>query len=707
VTSNYAQDGIKKTSYNKDNVITFRTYDTKVKKIDESKSKETIKDLLEAKEDDDLIELKSMHDELGYTHHFFQQTYKGINVENGMYITHAKDGLLESVNGDFFEVGNVNTIIKYSESEALSKALEYIGAQTYAWQIKEEEQFIKEVNRDNDATFYPKGEKVIAYNVVTNTYRLAYKFNIYAHYPLSRNNVYIDAITGDLIGKQNLICDSNVTGTAETRYSGPRTISTEYITPTYRLGELTNSVRIETKNMRAGINWNVAPYFADNDNNWTATEYQTNLDDAGLDAHWGAEKVHAYWNTVRLVNSWNGMGAPLLNYVHADLHAMNPSWFSDNDNAFWDGARMFYGDGQTINNPLVSLDIVAHELGHGFRDGVKFMRSPNLSTNILSSGNEALALNEGLSDIWAACVENWAAPEKQCWQNGEETMKNGFSCIRSLRSPKTEGFLTGYTTEGNYPDTYGGTFWYTGTNSSAFVHINSTVLSHWFYLVSMGSGGNHVNDLGNTYNVIGIGISDAASIVWRAERDKFTATTNYSSACDLIIQAATELFGTNSCQVKAVKDAWFAVGVGSAASQMSINGSSPVCSSGSSTFTIENWPYNTAVTWSKSSNLILTSQTNNKATFTSIGNGIGFVYATVYPGSSCQTILPQYPVWVGTPITSVSSISNLQDMGYSNYYKILPSSGNYPYEGTLYASADGGEGWSFSSNIPKKNIIYW
>ena len=154
-----------------------------------------------------------MHDELGYTHHFFQQTYKGINVENGMYITHAKDGLLESVNGDFFEVGNVNTIIKYSESEALSKALEYIGAQTYAWQIKEEEQFIKEVNRDNDATFYPKGEKVIAYNVVTNTYRLAYKFNIYAHYPLSRNNVYIDAITGDLIGKQNLICDSNVTGT--------------------------------------------------------------------------------------------------------------------------------------------------------------------------------------------------------------------------------------------------------------------------------------------------------------------------------------------------------------------------------------------------------------------------------------------------------------------------------------------------------------
>ena len=91
-------------------MITFRTYDTKVKKIDESKSKETIKDLLKAKEDDDLIELKSMHDELGYTHHFFQQTFKGINVENGMYITHAKDGLLESVNGDFFEVGNVNTI---------------------------------------------------------------------------------------------------------------------------------------------------------------------------------------------------------------------------------------------------------------------------------------------------------------------------------------------------------------------------------------------------------------------------------------------------------------------------------------------------------------------------------------------------------------------------------------------------------------------
>ncbi len=408
-----------------------------------------------------------------------------------MYIAHAKNGLIESINGDFFQVGDVNIEAKLTESEALTKAVEAIGAQTYKWQIKGEEQFIKKLKNDSSATYYPKGEEVIIYSDSTQSYRLAYKFNIYAHYPLSRNNVFIDAITGDMLRKQNLIFDANATGPATTRYSGTQTITTDSYSGAYRLRELTNSVRIETYNMRnKGTNYSNAGDFADNDNNWTAAEYNNAYyDNAALDAHWGAEKVYTYWKTVRGVNSWNGSGASLLNYVHADLTAFG---YSSNDNAFWDGEKMTYGDGTTRFYPVVSLDVVAHEIGHGFCTGVKYMRGLNNDYSILSEDGEPKALNEGMSDIWASCVEQWAAPTKQNWTEGEEIMKNGFSCLRSLRSPKTEGY-NGYSTEGHYPDTYGGTYWYSGSDASTFSHTNATVLSHWFYLLSV--GGNGTNDL--------------------------------------------------------------------------------------------------------------------------------------------------------------------------------------------------------------------
>jgi hypothetical protein len=87
-------------------------------------------------------------------------------------------------------------------------------------------------------------------------------------------------------------------------------------------------------------------------------------------------------------------------------------------------------------------------------------------------------------------------------------------------------------------------------------------------------------------------------------------------------------------------------------------------------------------------------------------NGAGTVGLTITTPSGASSTATKN-VWVGAPQIITTGYSNLQDMGYSNYYKILPASGNYPYEGVLYASADGSEGWSFYANIPKKNILYW
>jgi len=79
-------------------------FDTKTKKAEASKSKETIKELIKADKNDDFDLQQSRTDELGFTHYFYQQTYKGFKIENGMYIAHVKNGWVESVNGDFFQI---------------------------------------------------------------------------------------------------------------------------------------------------------------------------------------------------------------------------------------------------------------------------------------------------------------------------------------------------------------------------------------------------------------------------------------------------------------------------------------------------------------------------------------------------------------------------------------------------------------------------
>ncbi len=206
---------------------------------------------------------------------------------------------------------------------------------------------------------------------------------------------------------------------------------------------------------------------------------------------------------------------------------------------------MYYGDGDgDFFNPLTALDVCAHELGHGITQ---------FTAGLTPGTQESGALNEGFSDIWGACVEHWAAPNKQTWLIGEEIMANGSDCLRNMQNPND--FLAG---EGSHPDTYHGNFWDNNGNS----HTNSTVLSHWFFLLSQ--GGNGTNDIGNSFTVNGVGIDHAQRIAYRAEALYLTSSANYAAARTATIQAARDLYGNCSNEVIASTNAWFAVGVGNA-----------------------------------------------------------------------------------------------------------------------------------------------
>lgn len=62
---------------------------------------EFLKTFLQAKSDDEFRLTKETDDELGFSHLRFQQYYKGVKVENSEYLIHGRDGIIESINGDF------------------------------------------------------------------------------------------------------------------------------------------------------------------------------------------------------------------------------------------------------------------------------------------------------------------------------------------------------------------------------------------------------------------------------------------------------------------------------------------------------------------------------------------------------------------------------------------------------------------------------
>ena len=520
--------------------ISYAHLSTDVCKQPINKSVELLKNMYSMRDTDEwrpYEKQKEILDESGSIHKYFQQYYKNVKVEHGTVSVHSDNqGNIERIFGYFKQVGEVEINPKFSQDEALKYAMKHIGAEVYKWQIPEEEKWIKEFFND---TYHPVGELVIVKDRLKTDeiYRLAYRFDIYAHKPMSRDYVWVDAITGDIIDTITRIMFANAIGTAQTRYSGQRTITTDSFNGSFRLRETRNNVNISTFNMNHTGNYTTTD-FTDNDNNWTTIEHQTNNNNAGLDAHWGAEMVYEYFRQLHLRNSWDNNNGALISYVNGNLIVLG---FNNSDNAFWNGNFMTYGQG-TSWPPVVTLDICAHEIAHGICQS---------TANLVYQG-ESGAINESLSDIWGACVENWATTNKQTWLIGEDLG----TAIRSMSNP---GLF-------NQPNTYGaGPNWWNPNNLSwdnGGVHRNSGVMNYWFYLLSV--GGNGTNDNGNAYNVTGIGINKAAKIVYRAETVNMLNLPNltFANARNVMIAAAEYLYQSISPEVVAVHNAWHAVGIG-------------------------------------------------------------------------------------------------------------------------------------------------
>lgn len=211
------------------------------------------------------------------------------------------------------------------------------------------------------------------------------------------------------------------------------------------------------------------------------------------------------------------------------------------DNAFWNGNQMIYGDGdgRLFNRFTIAIDIIGHELTHGV---VQFEAA-------LEYQGESGALNESFADVFGCLVKQYSKKQtvdQADWLIGAGLLAAGVNGtgVRSLKAPGTaydDPMLGKDPQPANYKNRF------KGAQDNGGVHINSGIPNHAFYLAAMEIGGSAWEKTGKIWYV--------------SLRDVLKARATFSNAASATITVAGQLYGKNSAEQKAVRNAWSAVGV--------------------------------------------------------------------------------------------------------------------------------------------------
>jgi Zn-dependent metalloprotease len=234
-------------------------------------------------------------------------------------------------------------------------------------------------------------------------------------------------------------------------------------------------------------------------------------------------------------NSIDNRGLPLNASIHYEINM---------DNAFWDGQRMVFGDGdgELFDRFTKCLDVTAHELTHGVTQ---------YESNLIYFGQSG-ALNEHCSDVMGSLVKQYAAGEtadQADWLIGEGLLipspGNNRTALRSMSAPGTAyddpvlgkdpqpGDMSGYVAT---TQDYGG------------VHINSGIPNRAFYLVATSIGGY---------------AWQSAGLIWyeTMRSPRLRRSMQFRGFARLTLAVAQALFGASGPEADAVSYAWNEVGI--------------------------------------------------------------------------------------------------------------------------------------------------
>lgn len=275
-----------------------------------------------------------------------------------------------------------------------------------------------------------------------------------------------------------------------------------------------------------------------------------------VDGYVHLEMVDHYHRTVHGRASYDGAGSPMTVFAHDPIAY---------DNAAWYKGRLYSGD-IVLAAPdaayVACLDVVAHEFQHGV----------NGATLDLVYESQSGAIDEALADIFGSFVEHHYAPHEtnNVLIAEASTLPHRAHPIRNLMDPASQGDPDHMDVYENLP--------VDEDNDLGGVHVNSTIVSHAWYLMTV--GGTHARSQ----------VTVSSPIGWEESEQLFNAvvegraqapTASFADFARVVIATAYQLqsaSGTDQLPavpeagddgeiapppspVRAVGCAWHAVGV--------------------------------------------------------------------------------------------------------------------------------------------------
>ena len=152
----------------------------------------------------------------------------------------------------------------------------------------------------------------------------------------------------------------------------------------------------------------------------------------------------------------------------------NVNFGANFDNAFWDGQRMVFGNGDNVifKDFTLDIDVPGHELTHGVTQ---------YTAGLAYTNDQTGALNESFSDMMGSAIDAWSNHRDAAahnWLIGEDIMADDLygEALRSMAEPGTA-----------YDDPILGTDPQprdmSGYYQPADPHIMSGIPNRWFYLI--------------------------------------------------------------------------------------------------------------------------------------------------------------------------------------------------------------------------------
>ncbi|PLX10382.1 MAG: neutral protease [Marinilabiliales bacterium] len=467
-------------------------------------------------------------DDINHTHIKMQQFYKGVKVDGGQVILHARDGEIYRFNGTYFPTPKISDVVPFIQSQeaetiALADVAEItsigemrsFGIKQLEYELAVSELVIYHFDRDLESE------------------KLAWHITLRPNF-LETWEYYVDAKTGDVLHKYDATCsDGPATANATDLHGINRTINTYQVGSNYYMIDATkpmfNSGQSSMPGNPIGAIMTVDANFTPVDDmtiNYVLSSNNTWSDPSAVSAHFNGSITYDYYLNTHGRNSINGEGGTVIAVVN-----VNNEQGQSLANAYWTGQAMLYGNGGGVFLPLAGgLDVAAHEMTHGV-----IQNTANLKYEYQPG-----AINESMADIAGAMVD------RTNWQIGEQVIPANSpyfptGALRDMADPHNGGTSLG---DNGYQPAHVDEM-YTGNDDHGGVHSNSGIINHAYYL------------LAET-----IGKDKSERLFYRALANYMTQTSQFIDCRLAFESAAKDLYGSGSGEHNAVADAFYAVGIG-------------------------------------------------------------------------------------------------------------------------------------------------